>query len=452
MPEREARLTIVKRYLLLLCFLSYLLSLFPLPHVVPFCHLPQTLSFVFNSELVLRVIRPMISSLSGSCLPPSSSLPPVRSLISASEDQIKSALRGLQNLYCPLRIPTLPKPGIRRKDLPSASGVSTPVPADSGYVSQDEDEDDEAAAEEATAVIRADPFERIFATRWLTSLISRVEEMDLTEDTRSLIVDDAAFILSSFSDSTNNEEDDALTREFSFPTELDVQIEVTLNDAPLTGVDHTDVGLQSWGASIVLSSMMCAEPVRFGLTSTLLPKRPTVIELGAGTGLVSLTLAKLLPTLGVCPTGILATDYHPTVLRNLQDNINTNFPPGENVNMPVSAVALDWSIPPPDLQSSSELLVAADVVYAPQHAAWLRDCAAHLITENGMFWLIVTVRQNGKFEGIPDTVEAAFVPELCPKDEAGRTFKILERSSVEKRRGIGRGDEKGYNLYKIGWA
>jgi hypothetical protein len=319
-------------------------------------------------------------------------------------------------------------------------------------VSQNEDEDDEADAEEVTAAIRADPFERTFATRWLTSLISRVEEMDLTEDACSQIVDDAAFILSSFSDSTNDEEEEALTREFSFPTDLGLPIDITLNDAPLTGADHTDVGLQSWGASIVLSSMMCADPERFGLTSTLLPERPTIIELGAGTGLVSLTLAKLLPALSVYPASISATDYHPTVLTNLQENINTNFPPGDNVNMPVSAVALDWSLPPPDLQSSSELLIAADVVYAPQHAAWLRDCAAHLITPNGVFWLIVTVRQNGKFEGIPDTVEAAFVPELCPKDEAGRSFKILERSGVEKRRGIGRGDEKGYNLYKIGWA
>ncbi|KAJ4330253.1 hypothetical protein N0V95_010085 [Ascochyta clinopodiicola] len=394
----------------------------------------------------------MISSCVGSCQPPSSCLPPVRSLLTASEEQVTSALRGLQTLYCPLRLPTLPKPSVRRKDLSAASGVSTPVPVDSGYVSQDEDEDVEAAAEEVTAAIRADPFERTFATRWLTSLISRVEEMDFTEDARSQLVDDAAFILASFSDSMKDEEEEALIREFSFPTGLGVPVEVTLNDAPLTGADHTDVGLQSWGASIVLSSMMCAEPERFGLSSTSLPERPSVIELGAGTGLVSLTLAKLLPALSVYPAGISATDYHPTVLANLQENINTNFPPGDNVNMPVSAMALDWSVPPPDLQSSGEFLVAADVVYAPQHAAWLRDCAAHLITDDGIFWLIVTVRQNGKFEGIPDTVEAAFVPELCPRDEDGRSFKILERSEVEKRRGIGRGDEKGYNLYKIGWA
>ena len=120
--------------------------------------------------------------------------------------------------------------------------------------------------------------------------------------------------------------------------------------------------------------------------------------------------------------------------------------------MPVSALALDWALPPPDLKASADVVVAADVVYAPQHAAWLRDCAAELVTKMGVFWLIVTVRQTGKFEGIPDTVEAAFAPGLCPRDEEGRRFKILESSGLEKRRGIGRGDEMGYRLYKIGWV
>ena len=136
----------------------------------------------------------------GPCLTPSSSLPPVRTLVDAREEQIRSALRGLQTLYCPLRLPILPQ-SPRRKDLEETSGVSTPVLVDSGYVSQDEDEDAGSVREDLMASIRVDPFERTFATRWLTSLISRVEEMDLSDSVRGEIVDDAAFILSSFSDS-----------------------------------------------------------------------------------------------------------------------------------------------------------------------------------------------------------------------------------------------------------
>lgn len=392
----------------------------------------------------------MSVSLTGPSLPPSSSLPPVRNLITASGEQIATALRDLQALYCPLRLPTvLSKPTLNRKYFPAAS---TPSLVDSGYASRDECEDDQAAAEEVTAALRADPFERTFAMRWLTSLLSRVEEIDLEEEVRDRIVDDAAFILSSFSDSTNDDEEEALTRDFAFPTPSWEAIKVTLNDAPLSGTDHTDVGLQSWGASIVLSSMICADPGRFDLTRNGLPCKANIIELGAGTALVSLTLSKLLAEIGVTNASIMATDYHPAVLENCRRNVETNFPSSMHEKAPVNAMMLDWSAPPPDLFAAADFLIASDVVYAPEHAAWIRDCAACLLAPHGTFWLMVTVRKTGKFEGIPDTVEAAFVPELCPRDERKGMFQILSKESVAKRRGIGRGDESCYNLYQIGWA
>ncbi|KAF1914402.1 putative methyltransferase-domain-containing protein [Ampelomyces quisqualis] len=394
----------------------------------------------------------MSVNFSGPRLPPSSSLVPIRQIVTASEEQITAALRGLQSLYCPLRLPSeFAKPRPKWTHFPAAS---TPNPVDSGYVSRDEkqNEDDIASSEEVTAALRADPFERAFATRWLTSLISRVEEMGFDEDVTMAIVDDAAFILSTFWDSAKDEEQEALTRKFSFPTASRKSVEVTLNDAPLSGTDHTDVGLQSWGASIVLSSMMCADPARFGLSSEILKARPNIIELGAGTGLVSLTLAKLLPELGVLDSSISATDYHPAVLDNCESNIKSNFQPNLYPHPCVSAALLDWAQPPPHLQSTADLLIASDVIYAPEHAKWLCDCAAHLLKKDGTFWLMVTVRKTGKFEGIPDTVEAAFALDLCPQDSDGLVFKILQKQSVDKRRGIGRGDETGYTLYKIGWA
>lgn len=394
----------------------------------------------------------MSVSLSGPCLPPSSSLIPIRQLITSSDEQIIIGLRNLQALYCPLRLPVaIPQPKASWKHIPAAS---TPGPVDSGYASRDEGhyEDDIAASEEVTAALRADPFERSFATRWLTSLISRVEEMGSDEDVTANIIDDAAFILSSFSDSTKDEEEEALTRDFSFPIASGSTIDVTLNDAPLSGTDHTDVGLQSWGASIVLSSMMCEEPGRFGLSKTTIKEGANIIELGAGTGLVSLMLAKLLPKIEVHGACIAATDYHPAVLENCKLNIDTNFSSEERERSLVDTAILDWSQPPPELQSTADLLIASDVIYAPDHARWLRDCTAHLLKPDGTFWLMVTVRKTGKFEGIPETVEAAFVPELCPKDDKGRIFKITHKESAEKRRGIGRGDETGYNLYRIGWA
>ena len=393
----------------------------------------------------------MIVSVSGPCLPlpPSSSLPHIRNLASTSEEQITTALRALQELYCPLRLPKSISSLSLKKSLTPL--VSTPSLVDSGYASRDEEQDEHevAAAEEAIASICADPFERAFATRWLTSLISRIYEMGFDEQATDRIVDDAAFILSCFADSSK---DEALTRDFAFSMASSAVVSISLNDAPLSGVDHTDVGLQSWGASIVLSSMMCATPDSFFLTPQALSNTPKVLELGAGTGLVSLMLAKLLPELAIAGADITATDYHPAVLKNCKANIVTNFGASDGGRASLNTMLLDWSRPPPHLNSTVDLLVASDVVYAPEHAAWLRDCAAHLLKPDGIFWLMVTVRQSGKFEGIPNTAEAAFDPEVCPRSDKGKTFRILETRQVEKRRGIGRGDESGYVLYKIGWT
>ncbi|PVH97480.1 hypothetical protein DM02DRAFT_616506 [Periconia macrospinosa] len=385
------------------------------------------------------------------CVPPSSSLPPIRTLLTVPPSTIKAALHNLQALYCPLRLPTsLGK-----------SRVSELAQADSGYASEDEVDSQSAAAnaESTLTALRADEFEKAFAVRWLTSLIGRAEELDLDdEEERSQIVDDAAFVLGSFSDhAAGDEADESLTRDFSFPIHdkgiaTSKTVDVQLNDAPLSDTDHTDVGLQSWGASIVFSSLMCEDPLRFGLTS--LPPSANIIELGAGTGLVSLTLAKLLPTISNSAFHISATDYHPTVLQNLQRNIATNFPTQSQTSTvcPITTQLLDWSTPPPDLASTAHMLFAADVVYAPEHASWLRDCAAHLLLPDGIFWLIVTVRKVGKFEGIPDTAEAAFLNEEELPRKEGKRLRIVDRFVLDKKRGIGRGDENCYMVFKILWV
>lgn len=371
----------------------------------------------------------------------------MRAIRTATEEQIRTALWNLRRLYCPLR--RLSVSLHNNSDAKDVISQALP-PTDSGYVSQDEDEDDETSdIDELNATLRADTFERDFAVRWLTALIARAEELSFDAE----LVDEAAFILASFSDISDEDTDQALTRDFSFPTpsssSSSSNIEVRLNDAPLSTTDHTDVGLQSWGASIVLSELMCASPARFGLDK--LESGSTVVELGAGTGLVSLTLAKLLPHMSISDSTLVATDYHPAVLENLGVNIRTNFPSSDEA--PVKAMMLDWSAPvlDPPLHKPVSMVVAADVIYAPEHATWLRDCAGLLLDEDCLFWLIVTVRLVGKFEGIADTVEAAFSADDCPKKN-GKTLQILGKDVLEKRRGVGRGDETSYNLYKIGWT
>ena len=91
------------------------------------------------------------------------------------------------------------------------------------------------------------------------------------------------------------------------------------------------------------------------------------------------------------------------------------------------------------------------MVYEAEHAVWLRDCAAKLLAPAGIFWLVATVRTSGRFVGIMDSVEAAFAAEACPKADDGRVLTIFEVERLERCKGIGRGDESGYKLFRIGW-
>ncbi|KAK7753563.1 hypothetical protein SLS62_004421 [Diatrype stigma] len=501
--------------------------------------------------------------------PPTSSLPPLRSLDEISEAQLFLALDNLYTLYCPPLPPSFAfqpsSPSVSSScsehrsskaaaaAISSSSGSSTPVVADSGYASGDENEDEDEAGDGddvqkqlhadgsgsggvATSMLRADPFECAFAERWLTGFIARAEEFTgcfSSDDARERALEQAMCVLSSLftSNSTTATEAEAesedstqITREFSFElsapgapstsaaavastdtslvvhdttaaaTATTTTITVRLNDG-LAGArddDHTDVGLQSWGASIVFSELMCASPARFGLvanpTTTTTAKGtpsssrgPRIIELGAGTGLVSLVLATALPRLGAQGATVIATDYHPAVLANLRANIAANFPSGSNSDeqqegekkgsssVALDACQLDWSDPVPrspspiDAAVPADVLVATDVVYAPEHATWLRACASRLLAPAGVFWLVATVRPSGKFEGISDTVRAAFsssssspsssaAPARGDDGQNGRVLGILGEEWLEKRKGVGRGDESGYRLFRIGWA
>lgn len=388
----------------------------------------------------------------GCPLTPSSSLPPLRSLATLSKQQLLTALQQLKELYCPLAF-----------DInPASSKKEQLLAADSGYVSETEGDD----ADDALTALRADGFERSFAERWLTGFLARSEELGCFEsdDERERAVEQASFVLESFyvnpaEEEQKQEELAHYFREFTFDlTAAEAQdqgpITVRLNDglAGQNSDEPDDVGLQSWGASIIFSRLLCAAPERYGLSKSALPKDSRIIDLGAGTGLVSLVLGDILPILGLEDTTIVATDYHPAVLANLEANIDTNFANSETRN--IQAALLDWSSPSHEapLDQPANVLLATDVVYAPQHAVWLRDCATEFLAADGVFWLFATMRETGKFEGVSDTVETAFKAEDRPTGPDGRRLTIMNIERLEKTKGVGRGDENGYKVFKIEWA
>ncbi|KAI8209597.1 Protein-lysine N-methyltransferase EFM2 [Colletotrichum sp. SAR 10_76] len=395
--------------------------------------------------------------------PPSSSLPPLRTLDTLTESDITAALHSLSTIYCSLPVSVAFQLNPDHK-LPHHASPAV----DSGYVSETDDDHEEVdGVDHHIAALRVDAFERSFVERWLTGFIARAETLSCfeSEEACQLALDQASCVLESFfapaeDDEAEDEKDQDYTRDFSFELSLPekegrVPVTVRLNDrlAGTNSADPDDVGLQSWGASIVLSDLMCADPARFGLTQPALGSSPRIIELGAGTGLVSLVLGNILPHLGAPESTIVATDYHPAVLENLKANVAINSPSAAEASL-IKTTTLDWSAPDlrAPLDTPAEILIATDVIYAPEHATWLRDCATQLLAPGGVFWLLVTVRRNGKFNGVSDTVEGAFTASDRPRGEDGKQLTILYNEIIEKRKEVGRGDESGYKLLRIGWA
>ncbi|KAF7354873.1 hypothetical protein MSAN_01401800 [Mycena sanguinolenta] len=391
---------------------------------------------------------------------PPTSLPPLRRLAEYSVADISKALRGVRDLYWPPPPPLPPRLLIptRRRGRPTISRIySDDKIPDSGYasaaVSDDECDVEEAVDSDSSDYLdelRADPLERTFAIKWLTELICRIDQLspdDATidaDEARDNLLDEATAILAQFSRQQNDDEDFDVTRSFSFPADGKT-VDIELNDAPLSTSDHTSVGLQSWGSAIILAERLCADPASFNLVAGQ-PLR--VLELGAGTGLLSLAVAKLFPNMTV-PSS-----------RNLAANLHTNFP----VPARVSAAELDWARPTFDapFDAPFDVVLAADVVYHPDHARWIRGCVAHMLRRpgpdpasdpGGIFHLIIPVRTSGRHEGMNRTVDEVFRHKDNDSVDAVLRLGILDAVAIERQgTGIGRMDEAGYRLFKIGWV
>ncbi|KAJ3972283.1 hypothetical protein EV361DRAFT_823818, partial [Lentinula raphanica] len=463
------------------------------------------------------------------CLPSLSN--PKLPLSLFSSTQLQDSLGKLLELYAPQPQPprsALPPKLIlpTRKHRQVIHDESVP---DSGYASAEEEDDDCDFEEEEellvsdhndsndpndddqvdSDILRADPLERAFALKWLTNFIARSdewvssardsEEEEEEAERRAEAVASATNLLSILlGDDQEEPTDVSLTRSFRFSLSDGQEpriIEVELNDAPLSDADHTCVGLQSWASSVVLSERMCKDPVRFlGLTGANGAQTQSnegvrstglrVLELGAGTGLLSIVVAKILSSSGSSPSSsssvsplgtasIFATDYHPEVLCNLRDNISTNFPSPSSspsnpssfsLNLPLPTISihqLDWEHPDysAPLDEPFDLILGADVIYHPEHARWIKSCVERLLARGGIFWLMMALRIGGRHEGMFHTVEDIF-PDVDEDTHLSSLLSqkpdwhlaILEKYELGKMKGVGRADESGYLLFKIGWV
>ncbi|PFH47342.1 hypothetical protein AMATHDRAFT_67884 [Amanita thiersii Skay4041] len=434
---------------------------------------------------------------------------------------------------------------------------------DSGYASTEDNSNNDDDEEQGTLVevgwtddlivLRSDPFERAYAVRWLTSFIrrsaSQVFSSSNEEEEHTELLETATSLLSAFSEPepdsprsslSNNAHDltsGSITRYFTFdapwvkvnseenPKETKTpmkKISIQVNDAPVLYSDYTSVGLQSWGSAIVLGERLCSDPSSYSLFPPRANRSLRILELGAGTGLLSILSAKIAQLQGTPSVEIVATDYHPDVLANLATNVEANCPcttQGVGGGALPSVHAFDWERPAFDkdpFHKPFDVVLAADVVYRPEHAAWIKTCLERLLLkptnrkrpgsydehhEGGVFWLMMPIRTTGRHEGMHRTFEGLFPPIVenhdvgnddgdgdggvgnggadydiegadddgnnsqvqvrsekaarAWRDDRGKdlTLAILALEEVERRKGgVGRADECGYRLYEVGWV
>ncbi|SJX61996.1 related to putative S-adenosylmethionine-dependent methyltransferase of the seven beta-strand family [Sporisorium reilianum f. sp. reilianum] len=413
----------------------------------------------------------------------------------------------------------------------------------------------QSAYQDALDSARVDDNEKRYAMSWLTRLIG--SGLFWVDDETPVTCADALLDLAGriLGGHASLEEAGAISREFRFPLEDPVlipqedaasfppvlpteSIEIVLRDDPLPPSDTQSeansqngtgssqdaaaaVGVQTWGASIVVSDVLVRHPALFhpwlAGGSDL---RLRIAELGAGTGLLGMAAAKLLQQKDIAADVVL-TDYHTQVLRNLKHNVDENFATSTANTVSVTVEHLDWlEIHQQRLQGAAlsdqpkyDLILLADVIYAPEHAAWIRSSIEALLRKPSFgqvaeaaprAHIIMAVRGTGKFQGLSRTVEAAFRPDARPSTlpslsasrtatpldtmpgtpalmlepassvdhngdakhsdllrsrmdaitvmERGAQLLILKRRRLDKRSNVGRNDEQEYLWFEIGWV
>lgn len=257
-----------------------------------------------------------------------------------------------------------------------------------------------------------DVFEQRYITRWLTRLVSEFAmtsaESQEMQDRCELLSQRCAELLAL---AAGKMAAGASIQDHIFQLS-DGEVIVKLRDGALV---HDSLGTHTWGAAPILSQLLL--PVDADSKRDL-----NVLELGAGTGLVGLTIAQWSRQhRRDAGTRVVCTDHHPTVLENLAHNIQLNHWPASvaqasQARVDVVARCLDWqsvyqsrsgqassahqlltsqTVPSHlvasaqsdwarqldigSCQHSFDLIVAADCIYDPVHPLWIRSVAESLL-------------------------------------------------------------------------
>ncbi|CAL1710522.1 unnamed protein product [Somion occarium] len=348
---------------------------------------------------------------------PTSQLPPIGKIKTCSIEELIISIRYLRLLYTPEvrgtrrigQYPVFPRP----TEIESTTNIL------SQHQTKYNSHDTLTSAEQSLHAINFDEFERSYAIRWLTALVSQADQLLSCTDSSlqdnpvlesqavewENMIENAAALLATCAGTASA---GTVSRVFVFPYGANPLMRVQIRDAPLENHDFHSVGAQTWGSACLLAEMMVDSPDLFGLSNTPHTRPLRVLELGAGTGLVTLTASLLLHGFGAdqftAKVDVVATDFHPSVLENLRYNVADNI---SATNVQVHF--LDWSQFPLSPSSAPfnnpfDIIFGADIIYEAEHAKWIRNCLRLLLRKpdgrqaESRFHLVIPLRPTHPME------------------------------------------------------
>ena len=214
-------------------------------------------------------------------------------------------------------------------------------------------------------------------TRYLTSIVSNPLKWIHDDEAKEEIWNQASSRLSERSGRTAM---GALSRDFRIPTATS-SFNLSIHEPALTG---DDLGLKTWAASYMLSKRLH----KFDLVPSSEGPRPSILELGSGTGLVGLAMAAL-------GSDVVLTDL-PSIRENLARNAKDNSALIEQNGGSARTGTLDWTQPAScevytdgvvtqtlrATDSKFPIILAADSLYSPEHPRMLVDTIAAWLSED----------------------------------------------------------------------
>lgn len=211
-------------------------------------------------------------------------------------------------------------------------------------------------------------------------------------------------------------------------------------------------GLRTWEACLRCVEFLMSPPLTGNPISERLSRKEgrnnIVVELGAGCGLLGLSVAQLFPS-----TRVILSDFDENVLARLETNVELN-----KQLKTVSVERLEWSAPLPDsitslttLEKAQLTILAADVTYDPASFPFLTSTLSTLLSldssgNGGRAYLAATIRSTdtwsaflaeldkaklgyAKVESWPELQERLFWhPDESARGKVGAPVELLEIS------------------------